>query len=272
MKELYTVGEVAKIFTVSTDTLRYYDRIGLLSPWVTGENGYRYYSKAQFEIISTIMLLRSMGTPIKNMYGILNDNTADGIMQELKRYSGEIDNEIRKLRELKEKVNLFEQNIEKTCYSDEIRIEKVPQMWMFSKLFGSDDELDIEEILEVNRLAKKDWSSLAGIVSTITPKNLKAGCFHTYERYGYISEIPCNVKSKYLEVIPSRECVVANAKVCTVEHAEIDGVYGKMLDFVKEKGLAISGDAIERNVLDLYAGNSKEPTIFFKIYIPVTNS
>ena len=52
MKEFYTVGEVSKIFNIPASTLRYYDDIQLLSPWKTGENEYRYYSKAQFEIIS----------------------------------------------------------------------------------------------------------------------------------------------------------------------------------------------------------------------------
>jgi DNA-binding transcriptional MerR regulator len=86
MKEFYTVGEVSKIFNVSTDALRFYDRINLIKPWKTGENGYRYYSKAQFEKISTIILLRSIGTPIQKLYQILNYQDASGIECELHRH------------------------------------------------------------------------------------------------------------------------------------------------------------------------------------------
>lgn len=269
MKEFYTIGEISKIFNVSTDTLRFYHKNGLLVPDTNGENGYRYYSKSQFEIISTILLLRSLGTPINSLKQILNENSAKGIDDELLRNIGEIDNQIKQLTELKERAKLFESNIQDTCYTEEITIQKVPRFWLISKSFGDEDELDIEEILKINVMAKRDWSSLASIVSTITKENLLAGNFHTYEKYGYLSEIECNVQSEYLEVLESRQCVCGNAKVCTLEHSEIDAVYKKMIDYAHSHGYEIAGDAIERNILDLYAGNQTKPTIFFKLYIPV---
>ena len=43
MKPGFTVGETARICSIPADTLRYYDKIGLIHPSVMGENVYRYY-------------------------------------------------------------------------------------------------------------------------------------------------------------------------------------------------------------------------------------
>lgn len=271
MKEFYTVGEISKIYDVSTDTLRYYDKIGLLKPWHTGTNGYRYYSKAQFETISTIMLLRSMGTPITDLVKAINSSSPAGITEALDNYVLQVDEKIRCLKLLKDEAVTLRHNINDVLDNEEIRIAEIPGLWMFSKTFGDKDELDIESILLVNRLAHKSWTTHAAIISTITPDNLLAGNFHTYDRYGYLSETPVEVRSDYLTVIPARRCVVCNTCVHSVEHSEMDDAYRRCLAYISHNGLHISGDAIESNVLSLYSGDPFNPKMFFRIYIPVEN-
>ncbi len=268
MKEFYTIGEVSRIFNIPAPTLRYYDSIKLLSPWKKGENSYRYYSKAQFEIISMIIFMRSIGTPIKRLTEILNDDNAGGVQKELKRCREEINNRIAELELLRNKVRVFDENIQDTCYESDIKLMKLPEMYMMSKPFGEEDELDIDEIINVTSPASK-WANTAGLISTITPENLLAGKFHDYEKYGYISEIPFAISNRYTEVIESGNFVVGNMKIKTIEHFEADETYKAMLDYIKKQGLKIKGPAIERNILDLYCGNRFNPTMFFKVYIPV---
>ena len=270
MKEFYTIGEVSRIFNIPTPTLRYYDSIKLLSPWMKGENNYRYYSKAQFEIISMIIFMRSIGTPIKRLTEILNDKGAEGVQSELNRCKAEIDSRISELELLKSKINVFDRNISETCYDFEIRLVSLPKMYMMSKPFGEEDELDIEEILNVS-LSDSKWANTAGLISTITPENLLKGRFHDYEKYGYLSELPFASSNKYTEVLPAGKYVCGSMRVNSVEHFEADDTYKKMLSFIKKQGLKISGPAIERNILDLYCKNRFNPTMFFKIYIPVEN-
>lgn len=59
--KLYKIGEISKLFKVSTDILRYYEREGILIPQKKGENGYRYYSSRQIWKIGTIRALRNLG-------------------------------------------------------------------------------------------------------------------------------------------------------------------------------------------------------------------
>ena len=268
MKEFYTIGEVSRIFNIPAPTLRYYDNIGLLSPWEIGENNYRYYSKAQFEIISMIMFMRSIDTPIKRLNTILNEKTADGVLDELKRCEASIDEKINELERLKKKVGIFNKNIEATCYNPKIELMKLPKMYMMSKPFGEEDELDIDEIIETTITAGK-WADTAGIISTITKEKLMKGSFHEYDRYGYLSEIPFSKKNKYTEVLPAGRYVCYGMKVNSVEHFEADEAYAKLIRYIKRNKLKIRGSAIERNVLDLYSGNKNNPTMYFRIYIPV---
>lgn len=269
MKEFYTVGEIAKIYDVSTDTLRFYDKIDLLKPWITGENGYRYYSKAQFETISTVMLLRSMGTPIEELCKAVKGTDPSAMTDVLDKYLGNVDAEIKRLAGLKETAKALHEDITETWQSPEPKLMKLPKMWTFSKPFGSEDELDLDSILKVNRLASKEWLSRAGIISTVKVEDLEAGRFHSYDRYGYLSEMPIDVDSPYLSVLPAGQYVIASACVRTPEHAEMDEAYSGCLKLVKDLGLTVCGDAIERNVLSLYADDPHNPAIYFKIYIPV---
>lgn len=43
MKKYYTIGEVSKIYDIATDSLRYYEKKGLVIPQ-RRDNGYRIYS------------------------------------------------------------------------------------------------------------------------------------------------------------------------------------------------------------------------------------
>ena len=61
MKEKYTVSELAKLFGISAQTLRYYDKIGLFQPDDIDEtNNYRYYSYEQFFRLSMIVQLKRL--------------------------------------------------------------------------------------------------------------------------------------------------------------------------------------------------------------------
>ena len=56
MKDLFTIGEMSKLFNINIKTLRYYDEIDLFKPIIIDRtNNYRYYSTEQFEQLNTIM-------------------------------------------------------------------------------------------------------------------------------------------------------------------------------------------------------------------------
>ena len=52
MKDKYTIGEVAALLNISPQTLRFYDKNGIVIPHYTDpKTGYRYYSYDQISSI-----------------------------------------------------------------------------------------------------------------------------------------------------------------------------------------------------------------------------
>lgn len=62
-----TIQQVAQITQLSGHTLRYYERIGLLSPVNRAANGHRRYSNQDIAWIEFLTKLRATGMPIRQM-------------------------------------------------------------------------------------------------------------------------------------------------------------------------------------------------------------
>ena len=78
MKDLFTIGEMHKLFAVPVRTLRFYDEIGLLRPErVDPRTGYRYYSAGQFERLNTIKYLRALGVSLERIRGFFETRDTD---------------------------------------------------------------------------------------------------------------------------------------------------------------------------------------------------
>jgi len=63
----YTIKEFSQITGLSTHTLRYYEKIGLLDPVPRNTSGYRDYSEDQLRQVEFLKRLRDTGMPIQKM-------------------------------------------------------------------------------------------------------------------------------------------------------------------------------------------------------------
>lgn len=66
MKDLYKIHEIAKLFGLHPDTLRYYEEKGLLRP-ERGENGYRMYTIQDVCTLNIIRSQRELGVPVEEI-------------------------------------------------------------------------------------------------------------------------------------------------------------------------------------------------------------
>ena len=60
-----TIAEVSKQYNISADTLRYYERIGLIPPVNRNKNGIRDYTDEDCKWVDFIKCMRSAGLPIE---------------------------------------------------------------------------------------------------------------------------------------------------------------------------------------------------------------
>lgn len=59
------IAEVSERYSISQDTLRYYERIGLIQPVNRGANGIRDYNELDIRRVEFIKCMRNAGLPIE---------------------------------------------------------------------------------------------------------------------------------------------------------------------------------------------------------------
>ncbi len=73
MNHLLSIGELAKLRNINVQSLRYYEKLGILIPaFINPESGYRYYSLDQIMILDTIILCIDLGIPLKDLKNYVN--------------------------------------------------------------------------------------------------------------------------------------------------------------------------------------------------------
>jgi DNA-binding transcriptional MerR regulator len=98
MKDL-TVKQLAAISGVTVRTLHHYDEIGLLKPAWIGENGYRYYARAQLLRLQQILFHREFGVPLNEIAKLLDIEGEDQVGV-LLRHRERLEAEARRYAEL----------------------------------------------------------------------------------------------------------------------------------------------------------------------------
>ncbi len=72
---MFRIGEFSRIGSVTIDTLRHYDALGLLKPAkVDPFTGYRYYTAEQLQPLNRIVALKEVGFSLEEIARILRDN------------------------------------------------------------------------------------------------------------------------------------------------------------------------------------------------------
>ena len=64
-KAKYLIGDVANLMGLSRDTLRYYEKRGILSSQ-RGDNGYRYYTDQDISRLISILYQRKMDIGLRD--------------------------------------------------------------------------------------------------------------------------------------------------------------------------------------------------------------
>lgn len=110
---MFSIGETARLNNITVQTLRHYDKEGLLKPfYIDKENGYRYYTITQFLQIDFIRRYRSLGFSIKEIQKILSsENSIDSILNSISFQKEIITHEIDRLKKIEQTLNIMESSI-----------------------------------------------------------------------------------------------------------------------------------------------------------------
>lgn len=114
MKKYFSVGEAAKAANMTSETLRHYDRIGLVKPSKKDEwTNYRYYTEQDIVRLNTVHALQMMDLPLKEIKEVLEYDDLEKIVTFLEQAEKKADEKMEALQYSKSKIQLAKADYER---------------------------------------------------------------------------------------------------------------------------------------------------------------
>ncbi|MFC3418695.1 MerR family transcriptional regulator [Salinicoccus hispanicus] len=270
MKNKFSIGEMAKLHNTTIKTLHYYDKVGVLKPdYVESESGYRYYTTDQFEQLNTIQYLKELGFSLKEIKSHQDHRDIEGFLELLEKQQELTEIKIEEL----ERVNLrFKNRIEDiksaqkitelgTPFIKEVEERKVVRLM---EKISSEPELEMS-LRQLENLANRHSSIyIGGVGLTIECDKVKQQNFNEYNSIFILVEEE-DVSGPLATTLPAGRHAYIYFRG---DHTHSHFYYNILLDYIDDNGFQITGDSIERTIIDHYISNSKENHLT-EIQIPI---
>lgn len=269
MKGKFLIGELSKLFKISTDTLRYYDKIDLLKPDYEKENGYRYYGVRKFFQLSRILFFKQLDISLKDIKKYMNNKNTSNLINLLKKKEDEIDIKINNLINLKKKINGKLELLESIKEDDlnVVRLKRIPERrGVFLDINNVKGDYEIKETLKKNEeyMKMSSWLSEGQVYTSVLKENILKSDF---SKFRYFVEVVStnNISCEDLELISENDyaCIVFSGP-----YEDIEKYYIILIKWIEENGYTIIGDSIEKNIVDYDFSDSEEEYIS-EIQIPI---
>lgn len=269
-KQLFNIGEVAKMFHLSVSTLRHYEHIGLLKPeYISPESGYRYYGTRQFEILNTIRYLRALDMPLNEITSFLNNKDIHVIEEKLNQQREIVVKKQQELKRIEQKINhrLYWLKDAKNEPLDTISLIELPcsrLVWLDypQKIDGL---LDIEtSIRQLDQSDKEAVIFLGKVGLGISKENLLAKKYNQYDGVFLVLDQEDVYEGKTIH-LPKMQCV--RIRFCG-SHQEAKKQYEKLIEYIEKNHLNITGFSRETTLIDYGITNNRDEFVT-EICIPV---
>lgn len=252
LQNTFSTGEFAALCGVTKHTLFHYDKIGIFSPEIKRENGYRYYTTAQYDTFLVISILRELGMPLQQIKEYLGRRSPEEFLQLIEEETRLIDQKIDQLRKNKHLMH------QRAAYArealahppGEITLRREPEEFLVTTgeldLPSEDDKgvvLAFSELIQsCEQLGVDAFYTVGGMVD---PVQIRAGKCGEYSHY-------------YVRLCePSNSATVIQKPAGVYLTAYHQGYYGstlptyqRLLTFGAQKGLSLIGPFYEDVLLD----------------------
>ena len=269
-KKLFQIGDVARMFHISTGSLRHYEQAGLLKPeYIDQDTGYRYYSVRQFEILNTIRYLRALDMPLEQIDDFLKNRDIDVIEDKLMKQKELVARKQRELAIIEQKIEHRLDQLRDAMNSelDVIQLKKVSScriVWLKDSLRPK-SYLDLE--YAIRRLEENQTESvvfLGKVGVGISKENLLAGRFDQYDSVFLVLDAENSYKGT-VEQHPEELCV----SICFCgSHKEAGAHYEKMMEYIEKHKMEVTGFSREITMIDYGITNNTDKFVT-EILIPI---
>ncbi len=249
-KNYFTTGEFAKLCSVKKQTLFHYDDIGVFSPEIKTDNGYRYYSITQLEIFNVISMLKDLGMPLKDIKDYLDRRSPDELISLLNTQKIAIEHKINRLKQMH---HLIERKIhitQEACniYVDEIILKTIPKAYLVrTNTKNMEDEKNIAVYLAEHIKYCKDKNIYSPYITggMLSYDNVKNRDYSYYDYY--YTQLDNNEHENYNYIKEEGLYLTAYHKG---GYYTVEKTYDKILKFINDNNLTIKSYFYEDVLLD----------------------
>lgn len=272
MKDKLSIGEFAKLRNITTETLRHYDRIGLLKPIkVDPKTGYRYYSILQYEKLGTIKELRQLGMSIDEIKKYFNNRNLKQSFNILKDKNDELNKKIKELQQLEESISekiKHLEDISQVLDFEGIVIKEIKEREIitFDKYIKNEVDLSYA-CLELENALKEIAPLLANnrIGTIIKQNDIELNKYTESVVLFLLIKDKENIDENYIKKIPKGTYACMNYKG---DIWDIEINLRKMIKYIEEEGYRVCGDVLQIVQIDISVTDKMEEELF-EIQVPI---
>lgn len=269
-----SIGQMAELNHVSEQTLRLYDKEGLLVPrCVDPVTGYRYYHITQSAKLDLIQNMKVYGMTLRQIRSFLDSNDPAALRALLAEQADSIEERIRQLRRSQSAITRTLDNYrryEAMPRNGEIFLEYIPARRIFRYScdvnYFDQDESGYEYMLrqmKTNLVANNmPLSYFTNIGTIIRREHLVPDALFSNEVFLFVDE---NDSSQGMETLPAASYLC----LCSDEFSMEAENVRRLLDYVQTRGCKIAGDYICEVVVDFPMLDFNRRRMFYKAQIPV---
>ena len=269
-----SIGQMAELNHVSEQTLRLYDKEGLLVPrCVDPVTGYRYYHIIQSAKLDLIQNMKIYGMTLRQIRSFLDSNDPSALRALLTEQAASIEERIRQLRRSQSAITRTLDNYrryEAMPRNGEIFLEYIPERRIFRYScdvnYFDQDESGYEYMLrqmKTNLVANNmPLSYFTNIGTIIRREHLVPDALFSNEVFLFVDE---DDSSQAMETLPAASYLCLCSDEFSMEAANVR----RLLDYVQTRGCEIAGDYICEVVVDFPMLDFNRRRMFYKAQIPV---
>lgn len=248
MKDYYKITEVSRLYDIGVDSLRYYERLGILKPR-RDTNGYRLYDLKDMYKLTVIRNLRQLGFSMAQIKEYLDGQSVENTLALLRQEQALVQEQIKKLQNreqlLKERIATLQ--AAQKIQTGTIVIKNMPERVCvrLNQCITRDEEMDFI-IKKLHRKHEEKIRDLGNqlIGAFFSMQEIQRGVGNVYHSVFFVLE---ETTSDYDFVLPAGKYASCYYRGSYEQNAAL---VQKMLKYLEQNNMTIEGDAFELYEID----------------------
>lgn len=239
----FSIGEMSKLHNISIQTLRYYDKIGLLKPKVINEkSNYRYYTIEQFLQVDIIKYCKGIGLSLEQIKDFIGTNLSmEEILHIINTQQEIMEDKLKEMNRIKNHVDSIKSSVSSIIKHEFnkvfIKYNKERKYISYDCISNSSDELEfncrnvmlgIEKKSEIFNYELSTITAYDNIEDKITYRNIMIN----------MDENILKDKSNII-TLPEGEYLTVYFEGKWFECKEY---YNEIIKYIKENNIKVNGD------------------------------